>query len=313
MDVQDIDTPREGWGEELAEDFTGVHEKSFLMELLQSLFQDKAAFLGAITLTAMILVAILAPHLAPYDPMAQNLAHSLRPPLWKSPEGTIYLLGTDPVGRDVLSRIIYGTRISLSIGFVAVLISLFFGLFMGLLSGYLGGKVDFVIMRVVDFVLSFPFILIALSFIAIMGPSIPLLCLVMSSRIWIVYARLVRSQTLQLRELEFVHAAQAIGAGNSRIIWRHILPNVLAPCIVIASLYLGRMIIIESGLSFLGLGVPPPSISWGGMLAEGRAYIFGSWWIITFPGLAILMAALSAQLLGDWLTVWLDPRLREVS
>lgn len=277
---------------------------------LRDLSRDVPASLAAATLAGMALVAIFAPMLAPYDPGAQNVAHSLRPPMWVSPAGSLHVLGTDPVGRDVLSRIVHGTRVSMGIGLVAVAISCQVGLVMGLLGGFLGGKVDFLIMRVVDFVLAFPFILIALAFIAIIGPSIPLLCLVMSSRIWIVYARVVRAQTLQLRELEFVQAARALGASSFRIIWRHLLPNVTTPCIVIASLYLGRMVIIESGLSFLGLGVPSPSISWGRMLAEGRVHIFASWWIITFPGVAILMAALSAQLLGDWLTVWLDPRLR---
>ena len=286
-------------------------EEPFFRVLLQDLLREKAALIAVSTLIGMALIALLAPAVAPYDPMAQNLADSLRPPLWRSPEGNLYLLGTDAVGRDLLSRIIYGTRISLFIGIIAVLLSSQIGLFLGLFAGYLGGKVDFFIMRVVDFVLAFPFILIALSFIAIIGPSIPLLCLVMSSRIWIVYARVVRSQTLQLREMEFVQAARSVGASSLRIITRHLLPNVLGPCIVIASLYLGRMIIIESGLSFLGLGVPPPSISWGGMLAQGRVHIFSSWWVITFPGLAILLAALSAQLLGDWLAVWFDPRLRE--
>ena len=290
---------------------TEIEEPPERRKIWASLGKDKSALLGCIILLCVVTMAVFAPLLAPMDPQAQLLDRNLKPPMWSDGE-QIYLLGTDHLGRDFLSRLIYGARISLLVGFFAVLLTGCFGLCVGLVAGYFGGKVDFLLMRIVDLVLSFPFILLALATIAIVGPSLVVLILVMSMRIWVIYARVVRGEVLTLREQEFVQAARSIGGSHFRIIVRHILPNVLAPVIIIASLYLGRMIIIEAGLSFLGLGVPPPTPTWGGLLSDGKVHLYTSWWVVTLPGLAITVTVLGANLVGDWLRKVLDPRLKSM-
>ena len=290
---------------------TEIEEPPERRKIWTSLGKDKSALLGCIILLCVVTMAVFAPLLAPMDPQAQLLDRNLKPPMWSDGE-QIYLLGTDHLGRDFLSRLIYGARISLLVGFFAVLLTGCFGLCVGLVAGYFGGKVDFLLMRIVDLVLSFPFILLALATIAIVGPSLVVLILVMSMRIWVIYARVVRGEVLTLREQEFVQAARSIGGSHFRIIVHHILPNVLAPVIIIASLYLGRMIIIEAGLSFLGLGVPPPTPTWGGLLSDGKVHLYTSWWVVTLPGLAITVTVLGANLVGDWLRKVLDPRLKSM-
>ena len=291
---------------QLAEEFT---EKSWKKELLGSIWRQKSALIGVVLLTTVFLVAILAPLIAPMDPAAQSLNRIMKPPMW-SQDGHIFILGTDHLGRDLLSRLIYGSRVSIIVGFTSVLFSAGTGLVIGLLAGYFGGRVDYILMRVADFVLAFPAILLALAIISVFGASLFLIIVVISLRLWTIYARIVRGNVLKLRETEFIIAAQAMGSSHSRIIFRHILPNVMAPIIIIGSLYLGRMIVIEAGLSFLGLGVPPPTPTWGGLLSEGRIYIAVSWWIVTFPGLAITITVMATNLVGDWLRNYLDPRFK---
>jgi peptide/nickel transport system permease protein len=196
------------------------------------------------------------------------------------------------------------------VAFFAVIISGLIGLLIGVIAGYAGGWVDTFFMRLVDIVLAFPFVLLALSVVAVTGPGLGIIILVMSLRIWVIYARIVRGTTLSVKEKEFVQAAEALGASKRWIMFRHILPNVLTPVIVIATLYVGRMILIESALSFLGVGVPPPTPTWGGILADGRAYIDTAWWIALFPGLAIMITVLGVNLVGDWFRDYLDPRIR---
>ena len=284
-------------------------EQNLLTGLARSLRRQKSAIVGLAILVVVTLTAITAPIISPMSPTANSLSRVLKPPMWEG-EGHVFILGTDHLGRDLLSRIIYGTQVSLIVGFFSVVFSGAIGLFVGLMAGYFGGKVDYLLMRLVAFVLSFPFILLALSTIAILGPSLELIIVMISLRLWTVYARVVRGAVLSLREMEFVVAAVGIGGSHMRVLFRHILPNVLAPVIIIGSLYLGRMIIIEAGLSFLGLGVPPPTPTWGGLMAEGRSYLYVSWWIAAFPCLAITLTALGANLVGDWLRNVLDPRLR---
>jgi peptide/nickel transport system permease protein len=303
---------REGIQSPLYLDDDGLlRESSRWQKAVASLRKDKSALFGVLILLVVVLCAVLAPIISPANPHEQLLSRSLKPPLWSDGQ-RIYILGTDHLGRDFLSRLIYGTRVSLAVGFFAVFLTGSVGLLVGLVSGYFGGKVDFVFMRLVDLVLSFPFILLALATIAIVGPSLTVLILVMSMRIWVIYARVVRGEVLSLREQEFIQGARSIGSSHIRIIFRHILPNVLAPVIIIASIYLGRMIIIEAGLSFLGLGVPPPTPTWGGLLSDGKVHLYTAWWVVTFPGLAITITVLGSNLVGDWLRNVLDPRLNSL-
>ncbi len=284
-------------------------ERHWFVRLKSSLWQEKSALFGITILLVVLLLALLAPIVAPFDPNEQLYARAMKPPFTVF-EGRVLVMGSDHLGRDLFSRIIYGSQVSIIVGFFSVFISGGIGLMVGLTAGYFGGKVDYFLMRVADFVLSFPFILMALAMISILGSSLLLIILAISTRLWVIYARVVRGSVLSLKETEFVLAARAMGGSPFRIIFQHLMPNVLPPVIIIASLYLGRMIIIEAGLSFLGLGVPPPTPTWGGLLAEGRSYLYVSWWIVIFPGLAITVTVLGTNLVGDWLRDVLDPRLR---
>jgi peptide/nickel transport system permease protein len=289
----------------------GTHEsRQDLRRVLKELVRNKAALLGLVILVAITAAAITAPVLAPVDPTAQEVTHRLKAPGWTSPDGRVSLLGTDHLGRDILSRLIFGARISLIIGVSAVALAGTLGTLLGLVAGYQGGRVDDFVMRLTDTMLAMPFILLALAVIAVLGPSLRNIIFVLGITSWVSYARVVRAEVLTLRTREFVSAAQALGGGGRRIVFRHLLPNVLTPVIVIATLEVARMIILESALSFLGLGVQPPTPTWGGMLADGRAYLSTAWWQATFPGLSIMLTVLGINLLGDWLRDVLDPRLQ---
>jgi peptide/nickel transport system permease protein len=281
-----------------------------LRRVLRELVRNRAALVGLVILLAVAASAILAPEVAPSDPIVQEIALRLKPPGWSVPGGRTYLLGTDHLGRDILSRLIFGARISLVIGFSAVALAGTLGTLIGLVAGYQGGRVDDFCMRLTDTMLAMPFILLALAVIAVLGPSLRNIIFVLGITSWVSYARVVRAEVLTLRTREFVAAAQALGGGGRRIVFRHLLPNVLTPVIVIATLEVARMIILESALSFLGLGVQPPTPTWGGMLADGRAYLSTAWWLATLPGLSIMLTVLGINLLGDWLRDVLDPRLQ---
>ncbi len=266
---------------------------------------------SALFLVVVVLAAVFAPIVAPYDPVQQSLRERLKAPSWFPEAGRQrHLLGTDQLGRDILSRIIYGSRVSLVVGFAAVIIGGALGGSLGLLSGYAGGLVDELIMLLVDGQLAFPFILLAIGISAVLGPSFGNLIIIVGLSGWVTYARLVRAQVLTIKEREYVLAIRGLGGSTLRILANHIVPNTLAPFLVVATLELARTILLESTLSFLGLGIQPPTPSWGGMLSEGRGYLDSAWWISAFPGLVLMLTALIVSRVGDWLRDVLDPTLR---
>ncbi|WP_142826952.1 ABC transporter permease [Planococcus soli] len=288
----------------------GVAQSSF-RKLATRLFRSKTGMTGLIIVMTVILMAVFAPLLAQHDPAQTNVVDRLLPPSWSEGGSPEFLLGTDNLGRDILSRIIYGSRISLFIGVSAVLLAGAIGMALGLIAGYYGKVWDFVIMRTVDALLAIPNILFMLIILAVLGPSLTTLILVLGGTTWVVYARMVRSETLSIKERDYVKSAKAIGAKDFRIIMKYILPNVISSFIVIATLNVATTIILEASLSFLGLGIQPPDVSWGLMLSDGREYIATSWWVATFPGIAITITVLGVIFLGDWLRDVLDPKIKE--
>lgn len=266
-----------------------------------------------LVIATIVLLAIFAPFVTPYNPNIGVLRGRLLPPAWLPGGDAAYLLGSDEQGRDVLTRMIYGARISLTVGFAAVVLGGLLGSLLGLLAGYFGRAVDEVIMTLADIQLAFPFILLAIAVIAVVGPSLRNLIVVVGLSGWVTYARIARAQVLGLREREFITASRSVGGSDTRILFRHILPNILSPLIVVASLDLARTIILESTLSFLGLGVQPPTPSWGSMLGAGREFInTGQWWIATFPGLLLTLTTIGVSRVGDWVRDVLDPTMRNV-
>jgi peptide/nickel transport system permease protein len=287
----------------------GVGETARITRPLARLVRRRTALVGLIIVLLVGLAAALAPMVTPFDPLEQDISKRLRPPGSRDEAGHMHALGTDQLGRDILARVVYGSRIAMLVGLAAVAISGVAGLAAGLVSGYVGGRVDDLFMRLGDVQLAFPFILLAIAVIGVLGPSLLNIVIVIGVSSWVVYARVVRSEVLSIREREFVQAARALGGRGGRILVRHILPNALTPWLVVATLDMARVIVIESALSFLGLGVQPPTPTWGGMLADGRVYLATAWWLATFPGIAILVTVLGINLLGDGLRDALDPRL----
>jgi peptide/nickel transport system permease protein len=287
----------------------GVGETARITRPLARLVRRRTALVGLIIVLLVGLAAALAPMVTPFDPLEQDISKRLRPPGSRDEAGHMHALGTDQLGRDILARVVYGSRIAMLVGLAAVAISGVAGLAAGLVSGYVGGRVDDLFMRLGDVQLAFPFILLAIAVIGVLGPSLLNIVIVIGVSSWVVYARVVRSEVLSIREREFVQAARALGGHGGRILVRHILPNALTPWLVVATLDMARVIVIESALSFLGLGVQPPTPTWGGMLADGRVYLATAWWLATFPGIAILVTVLGINLLGDGLRDALDPRL----
>ena len=263
----------------------------------------------AVLLAIVIAAAFLAPWIAAYAPNAQDLSARLIPPFWQSGGTMDHPLGTDELGRDILTRIMYGAQVSLSVGFLAVICRMVVGVSIGLIAGYYGGVLRTVLMRIGDVQLALPALVLAIGVIAALGPGTANVILVLAIAGWILYARLVMSQVIVLRQQEFVASARLLGASDLRIILRHILPNLVPTVIVYASLDLGLMMLAEGSLSFLGLGVQPPQPSWGGMAAEGRALIGTAWWIATLPGAALVITVALVNVLGEQLRDHLDPRL----
>jgi peptide/nickel transport system permease protein len=264
-------------------------------------------------LAGIAIVAIFAEILAPYDPEIGKLTARFRPPAWQAGGSAEYLLGTDHLGRDVLSRLIFGARVSMVVGFAAVIVAGVIGTTFGIVSGYLGGWVDQVIMRVTDTWLALPALTFAIFLAAIVGPSEMNIVIILSLVYWTRYARVIRGEVLSLKEREFVRLAIVAGCSKRTIMRRHILPNVLNSAIVLGTLMLGVVIVTEAALSFLGVGVPPPKPAWGLMLADGKkGMMVGYWWLTVLPGTCIMLMVLSANLLGDWLRVKLDPQLRQL-
>jgi ABC-type dipeptide/oligopeptide/nickel transport system permease subunit len=279
-------------------------------QVIWRLVRTRTGWVGAALLALMIALALAAPLVAPYSFGQMSLENRLKPPNWLSGGTPTHLLGTDPLGRDMLSRVIWAARTSLGIAGISVLVAMVFGVMMGLVSGYYGGWLDGLVMRLADVQLSFPYLLLAIAVMALLKPTLANLILVLALRSWVVYARTVRSSVLVAKQREFVDATVALGASDCRIIACHITPNVIAPIIVISSFQLAELIIAESSLSFLGLGVQPPTPSWGAMLSQGREYLSSAWWLGVFPGLAIILTVLGINLFGDALRDAMDPRLK---
>ncbi|TVQ28549.1 MAG: ABC transporter permease [Spirochaetaceae bacterium] len=272
---------------------------------LRELRRSRSAIVGAAIMTALIVVALIAPLVSPYDPIAINPDVSLQGPSGR------HWMGTDDFGRDILSRVLHGTRISLRVGIIAVGIGGSIGLLIGLAAGYIGGRFDFAVMRFIDVMLSFPGILLALLIMAVLGPSLTNVMIAVGISNVPLYVRLVRGTVLSAKENGYVEAARGIGCSNRVIIVKHILPNIIAPFIVVTTLEVANAILLSATLSFLGMGAQPPTPEWGAMLNEGRRYIRTAWWMITFPGLMIMLSVLGINLLGDGLRDALDPKLSE--
>lgn len=260
----------------------------------------------------MVMTAVFADFLTAYSPTEISLSTRLRPPFWQERGSLDYLLGTDPMGRDLLTRMIYGARISLLVAVLSLIVGGGIGAALGLIAGYYGGRLDALIMRVADTTMAFPIILFAILFVVVVGGSLGTTVLAIALVLWARYARVIRGEVLSLRERDFVAQARIAGASSARIIVIHLFPNITNTLVVLLSLQVGWVIIVEASLSFLGAGIPPPTPTWGSMIAEGRDYIASAWWVSFFPGLAILATVLSFNLLGDWLRDALDPKLRQM-
>lgn len=284
---------------------TRAARQSTLRPLLRKLWRRPLVIAAMLVLVVFIILALAAPLFAPHDPTALLPGAVMRPPSWQFP------LGTDELGRDVLSRVIHGARISLQIGVFTISIALALGTLVGITAGFYGGLVDGGLMAVMEVFLAFPQILLAMAIVAMLGPNLTNAMIAVGLSAVPVYARTARGTTLSVRSMDFVEAARAVGAGDGRILLRHVLPNMISPVVVLATAGVGIAILIAAGLSYLGLGAQPPTPEWGAMLSESRAYLRNAWWMATFPGLAITLVVVSLNLCGDWLRDLLDPRLRK--
>lgn len=282
-----------------------------LQELAKEIWRDKAGFAGIVLIFMLLFMAFAAPLLAPHDPSAQDLRARLSPPAWAEKGSMNHILGTDHLGRDVLSRVIYGSRVSLLVGAAVVFLAGTFGVLMGLFSGYLGGRVDNFVMRWIDTQVAFPGLLLALIILSVIGPSMFSVIVVLSLNGWMVYGRMTRGAVLSVRQTEYVEAAEIVGCDSWRVIYKHILPNLTSPLLTLGILEFARIVLAEAALSFLGLGIQPPATSWGLDVANGKDYIFRAWWLVTMPGIAISITVLAVNLLASWMRLISDPQERE--
>ncbi|MGF1626499.1 MAG: ABC transporter permease [Alphaproteobacteria bacterium] len=277
----------------------------------RELWQDKAGFAGLVILVLLVLTAVFAPWIAPYDPGAQNLLAKFRPPVWQEGGSWAHPLGTDSLGQDVLSRLIHGSGVSLIVGVSVVALAGGFGVLMGLLAGYKGGKVDAFIMRWIDTQIAFPGLLLALLILAVVGPSMTTVIIVLAINGWMVYGRMTRGIVLSVRQLPYVEAAEMVGCSGPRVVFRHILPNLTSPLLTLGILEFARIILAEAALSFLGLGIQSPQTSWGLDVARGKEWMFNAWWLVTIPGTAIAITVLAVNMLASWARITSDPQERE--
>ena len=284
--------------------------KDRLAYLGRFLWRDRSGVIGLVMFLIVVFAAVFAPLIAPYDPLEQNLRDAKMPPAWHEEGSWDHLLGTDNLGRDLLSRLIYGARVSLTVGFFGVLIAASLGMVFGAVAGYIGGRVDTAIMAVVNLVLSLPYLLFVVVIASILGRSLINVILIFGITDSPIFARVTRGEVLRLRQSGYVESAVSAGAGTARIIFDHIMPNLIGPLVTLGTFEMSRMIFYEAGLGFLGLSVPPSVPSWGNMLEAGRKYLTSYPWIALWPGLAIMWTSLGMNLLGDWLRDVLDPRLR---
>ena len=276
-----------------------------------SLRRSPVGIAGIILVCVVLFLAAFGPYVSPHDPAQHDLRARFQPPGFSSEQGT-YVMGTDQLGRDILSRLIAGCRVSVIVGTISVVISGAIGVTYGLIAGFVGGRLDTFLMRIADALLGIPFIILVIAVSGVVGSGLLTLILILGLTGWVTYSRVVRSEVLVVRELDYVTAARVIGQSSRKIMRKHVLPNVMASVIVLAALQVGVAILAESSLSFLGLGVQPPTITWGLMLADGRQYLGSAWWMATFPGVAITLTVLGVVFIGDWLRDLLDPRMRGV-
>lgn len=308
--ASDLSKNNMGVTNSIAQRRSGTGRNNFFRPL-RALFarRNLALLIGLLVLIGVVFTAVFADHLAPYGADEQDITLRLKPPAWAGGSWQ-NVLGTDELGRDILSRLMFGARVSLMVGLIAVALSGPLGVLVGLISGYVGGRTDDVLMRITDIQLAIPSILLAIAVVTVLGPGLRNVIITLSVTGWTLYARLIRGETLAAKGNDYVDAARAMGAGELRIMFCHVLPNVISPAIVVATFAVAHMIVLEATLSFLGLGVEPRVVTWGSMLKNGRLYLTTAWWLTAFPGLAIFITVLGVNLLGDYLRDNLDPHLR---
>jgi ABC-type dipeptide/oligopeptide/nickel transport system permease subunit len=292
------------------QDATETAGRSILSGNVQEFMANRLAVLSVLVVLGFCVLAVFAPLIAPHDPNADDLFRRLQPPAWRDGGEWAYPLGCDALGRDILSRLIHGSRISIIIGVTVILVATTIGTLAGLASGYLRGVIDVLIARLCDILLGFPYLIFAIGLMAMMGPGFENIILVLVYKEWVLPCRVVRGETLAAREMEYVESARALGASPIHVMLREILPNILSPVIVVATYRIAQVIIVEASLSFLGIGVQPPTASWGSMIADGREFMLGAWWVSTFPGLAILALVLAINVASQGLRDAFDPRFQ---